>query len=200
MVNSIDDLYKLNYHELTSLERMGELKATKLLSALKKSKHVSLSRFIAGLGIPGVGEVASRDMAAEFVNLETLGGASEEELLALQGIGPVTALSIRRFFTSPITSNVIEQLVKAGFHPVEKNTRKGSSLSGETIVFTGTLLMPRQKAKELAMKAGAKVTSTITGKTTILVAGENAGSKLKKAENLHVRVIDEKTFLDLVSR
>lgn len=196
MVNSIADLYSLNYHELTALERMGELKATKLFAGLEKSRKSSLSRFLTGLGIPGVGEVASRDMAAEFTNLEALGNASEEELLAVKGIGPVTALSIRRFFTNPVTSDVIQQLVKAGFHPVEKDSGRGSSLAGETIVFTGTLAMHRQKAKELAMKAGAKVTGTITGKTTILVAGENAGSKLKKAEKLGVRVVSEKEFLE----
>ncbi len=200
MVNSIADLYSLNYHDLTALERMGELKATKLFAALAKSRNSSLSRFLTGLGIPGVGEVASRDMALEFADLETLGDASEEELLAVKGIGPVTALSIRRFFTNPITSKVIQQLVSAGFHPVEKDTTRGSYLSGETIVFTGTLVMPRQKAKELAMKAGAKVTGTITGKTTILVAGENSGSKLKKAEKLGVRVVRETDFMDLINR
>jgi len=195
MVNSIAELYSMKYHELTALERMGELKATKLFAALEKSRTTPLSRFLTGLGIPGVGEVASRDIAAEFRNLKTLGDASEEELLAVKGIGPVTALSIRKFFSSSVTSSVIQQLVKAGFNPVEADARRGTSLTGETIVFTGALEMPRQKAKELAMKAGAKVTGTITGKTTILVAGENAGSKLLKAEKLGVRVISEKEFL-----
>ena len=196
MVNSIAGLYSLKYHELTALERMGELKATKLFAALKKSITTPLSRFLTGLGIPGVGEVASRDIAAEFRDLKTLGDTSEEELLAVKGIGPVTASAIRKFFTSPVITPVIEQLVKAGFNPVEEVSGKGSSLAGETMVFTGTLEMPRQKAKELAMKAGAKVTSSITGKTTLLVAGKNAGSKLKKAEKLGVRVISEKEFLE----
>lgn len=196
MVNSIAGLYSLKYHELTALERMGELRATKLFAALEKSRATTLSRFLTGLGIPGVGEVASRDIAGEFRNLNILGNASEEELLAVKGIGPITALSIRKFFTNPVTSSVIEQLVKAGFNPAEELTLKGTSLTGETIVFTGTLEMPRQKAKELAMAAGAKVTGTITGKTTLLVAGKNAGSKLLKAEKLGVRVISEKEFLE----
>ncbi len=196
MVNSIAGLYSMKYHELTALERMGELKATKLFAALEKSRTIPLSRFLTGLGIPGVGEVASRDIAAEFRDLKTLGDTSEEEFLAVKGIGPITASSIRKFFTNSITSSVIQQLVKAGFNPVEEVSGKGTSLAGEIIVFTGSLEMPRQKAKELAMKAGAKVTGTITGKTTILVAGKNAGSKLLKAEKLGVRVLSEREFLD----
>jgi len=199
MVNSIADLYNLNYHELISLERMGELKATKLFSALAKSRKSSLSRFLTGLGIPGAGEVASKDMAAKFKNLEALGSATEEELTAVKGIGPVTASSIRRFFTNPVTSAVVDQLAEAGFNPTEEDTGKGITLAGEIIVFTGTLAMPRQKARELAMTAGAKVTSAITGKTTILVAGENAGSKLKKAEKLGVRIVSEEEFLYFIS-
>ncbi len=200
MVRSIADIYSLNYHELTALERMGELRATNLFAALGKSRKSSLSRFLTGLGIPGVGEVASRDTAAEFKNLEALGNATEEELTAVKGIGPITASSIRRFFTNPVTSAVVNQLIKAGFCPIEENTDRGTFLEGETIVFTGTLVMPRQKAKQLAMKAGAKVTGTITGKTTILVAGENVGSKLKKAEKLGIRVVSEEEFLHSISR
>ncbi len=196
MVSSIADLYSLNYHELTALERMGELKATKLFSALAESRKKPLSRFLTGLGIPGVGEVASRDIAEGFKNLEALGNATEDDLTAVKGIGPVTALSIRRFFTNPVTSEVVDQLAEAGFNPIEENTGKGTALADETIVFTGTLEMPRQKAKQLALKAGAKVISSITGKTTLLVAGKNAGSKLKKAEKLGIRVVSEEEFLE----
>ena len=200
MVHSIADLYNLKYHEVTALERMGELKATKLFSALEKSRESSLGRFLTGLGIPGVGEVASRDIAAEFGNLEALGSATEEQLTEVKGIGPVTALSIRRFFTNPVTSAVIDQLAEAGFSPKEETAEKGTALAGETIVFTGTLAIPRQMAKQLAMTAGAYVTGSITGKTTMLVAGENAGSKLMKAEKLGVRVLSEDEFLEAVNR
>ena len=195
MVISIADLYNLKYHELTALERMGELKATKLFAELKKSRKTSLSRFLTGLGIPGVGEVASRDIAGEFRDLEALGAATEEELTAVKGIGPITAVSVRNFFTNPVTAAVVGELKAAGFNPTEKTAREGTSLAGETIVFTGALEMPRLKAKQLAMAAGAKVTSSITGKTTLLVAGENAGSKLKKAENSGVKVVSEEEFL-----
>ena len=199
MVNSIADVYTLDYHELTALERMGELTATKLFADVEKSRRNPLSRFLTGLGIPGVGEVASRDIATEFKNLGALGNASEDELIAVRGIGPVTALSIRRFFANPVTSAAVDQLVKAGFNPTEEDTGKGTTLSGEIIVFTGTLTVPRQEAKQLATAAGAKVTSAITGKTTILVTGENAGSKLKKAEKLGVRIVSEEEFLNSVS-
>lgn len=199
MVNSIADLYSLKYHELTALERMGELKAANLFAALEESRKSSLSRFLTGLGIPGVGEVASKDTASEFKSLKTLGNATEEELISVQGIGPVTASSIRRFFNNPVTSAVVDQLIKAGFNPIEEDTGTGTALSGEIIVFTGTLATPRLKARQLAMAAGAKVTSVITGKTTILVAGENAGSKLKKAEKLGVRVVSEEEFFHSIS-
>lgn len=195
MVSSIADLYRLNFHEITALERMGELKATKLFAALKKSRTTSLNRFLTGLGIPGVGEVASREIAAEFGNLEALGCATDHELTAVKGIGPVTALAIRCFFTNEVTSVVVDQLVQSGFAPVAAGTEKGTSLAGEVVVFTGTLAMARQEAKQLAMAAGARVTGTITGKTTILVAGENAGSKLKKAEKLGIRVVSEDEFI-----
>lgn len=195
MVSSISDLYSLDSKELTVLPGMGELKASKLLKALRKSIDSPLGRFLTGLGIPGVGEVASKDIASAFKTLKALESASEEELTHVKGIGLVTAVSIMRFFNSPATSSLIAQLTAAGFNPVETETLRGSALSGETIVFTGTLAIPRDEAKQLAEAAGAKVTDSITGKTTILVSGENAGSKLRKALELGVKVISEGEFL-----
>ncbi len=200
MVKTIADLYNLEFHALTNMERMGELKVTKLFSALEKSKTVSLSRFLTGLGIPGVGEVVSRDIAGRFMGLEALGAATEEELIAIKGVGHVIATSIIGFFSSPITSEVIQQLVNVGFDPVEEEKRIGKILAGETIVFTGSLQIPRQKAKELAQMAGGKVTGSITGKTTMLVIGENVGSKLGKAKTLGVKIVSENDFIELVSK
>jgi DNA ligase (NAD+) len=200
MVSSIAGLYSLKHNELTAIQRMGELKASKLEKALQESLKSPLGRFLTGLGIPGVGEVASKDIASVFKTLKALGNASEEELTHVKGIGSVTAASILRFFNNPATSLLIEQLIAAGFNPVEAETLRGSALSGEIIVFTGTLAIPRDEAKQLAEAAGAKVTDSITGKTTILVAGENAGSKLGKAQELGVKVISEEEFLYSISR
>jgi DNA ligase (NAD+) len=197
MVHSIEDIYSLNYHELTSLENMGELKVSKLFAALERSRSVSLGRFLTGLGIPGIGEVASRDIAAEFKTLEALWSATEEELMAVKGVGPVAAASVRRFFTSPVTSAVVRHLHDAGFNPVENSIKRGTSLSGETVVFTGQLSVNRQEAGRIALAAGAKVTTAVTGSTTLLVAGESAGSKLTKAQKLGVRVVSEEEFLVL---
>ena len=200
MVHSIEDIYSLNYHELTSLENMGELKVSKLFAALERSRSVSLSRYLTGLGIPGIGEVASRDIAAEFTTVEALRNAAEEELMAVKGVGPVAAASVRRFFTSPVTSAVVQHLLDAGFNPVEKSIKRGTSLVGETVVFTGQLSLTRQEAGRIASAAGAKVTTAVTGSTTLLVAGENAGSKLKKARKLGVKILSEDEFMVLAGK
>ncbi len=199
LVTSIDGLYSLKFHDLVSLPRMGELKATKLLEALNNSKSISLSRFIAGLGIPGVGEVASRDIATTFNNLEKLQNVTIEELIEVQGIGSVTAISIVSFFTNETTMELIKNLMKAGFNPREEAKETREVLADEIIVFTGSLSISRQRAKELTMEAGGKVTSSVTGKTTLLVAGANAGTKLKKAEKQGIRILSEEEFLTLLT-
>lgn len=195
LVQSIADLYDLEKDTLAVLERMGELSAANLLKQLEESRKKPLSRFLTGLGIPGVGEVASRDIAAAFPNLERLKGAGEEELSGIKGIGPVTASSLVSFFSSEVTGRVVEELQSKGFDPEEQVQEKGSSLAGETIVFTGTLSIPRPEAKRMAEGAGAKVTGTVTGKTTMVVAGENAGSKLDRARELGIRILTEDEFL-----
>ncbi len=200
MVHSIEDIYSLKYHELTNLENMGELKVSKLFSALERSKSVSLSRFLTGLGIPGIGEVASRDIAAEFKTLEALEYAADEELMIVRGVGPVAAASVSRFFNNPVTSAVVHHLVDAGFNPVEEVAERGTSLSGETVVFTGQMSFTRQEAGRIASAAGAKVTNSVTGSTTLLVAGKNAGSKLSKAQKLRVKIISEEMFLALAGK
>jgi DNA ligase (NAD+) len=199
LVGSIADLYRLSGETLLPLPRMGELKAGNLLEELEQSRSRPLSRFLTGLGIPGVGEVASRDIAMEYKDLEHLRKADEDHLTGIRGIGPVTAASVVSFFKSSITSELVDRLQEAGFNPEETGPVKGDALSGETIVFTGSLSLPRPEAKELAEKAGARVTGSVTGSTTILVAGENAGSKLNRARDQGVRIISEEEFLQLVS-
>jgi DNA ligase (NAD+) len=146
-----------------------------------------------------VGEVASKDLAEKFETLNALRNASEEDLTLVRGIGPVTAACFVAFFNSRVTEALINQLVSRGFEPVEEKTQRGNSLEKETIVFTGTLSMPRSQARKLAEDAGAKVTGSITARTTILVAGENAGSKLDNAEKLGVTVLNEAEFFKIIS-
>ncbi|HOP27726.1 MAG TPA: NAD-dependent DNA ligase LigA [Candidatus Sabulitectum sp.] len=197
LVKSIADLYDLEKDTLAGLERMGDLSAANLLRQLEESRNKPLSRFLTGLGIPGVGEVAARDIAAAFPDLERLRSAGEEDLAGIKGIGPVTASSVVSFFASEVTGRVVRDLQTRGFNPFETVEEKGSSLAGETIVFTGAISMPRPEAKRLAEAAGAKVTGTVTGKTTIVVAGENAGSKLDRARELGIRILTEADFLAL---
>lgn len=198
LVDSIPALYLLDAGKLLPLERMGELRARNLLVELERSRSAPLSRFVYGLGIPGAGEVASRDIARRYTSLEALKRATAEDLQLVKGIGPVTAGAIAGFFSDPVTGKVVEDLEKAGFQPVEEVTGQGSSLEGEIIVFTGSLSMPRSEAGKLAESMGAKVTSSVTGNTTILIAGENAGSKIDKARKLGIRIIDEQAFMELV--
>ncbi len=195
LVRSIADLYDLGKDTLAGLERMGELSAANLLRQLEESRNKPLSRFLTGLGIPGVGEVAAGDIARAFPTLTELKSAGEEDLSSIKGIGPVTASSVESFFSSEVTGRVVHELQDKGFDPVETVEEKGSSLAGETIVFTGAISMPRPEAKRLAEAAGAKVTGTVTGKTTIVVAGENAGSKLDRARELGIRILTEDEFL-----
>lgn len=198
LVTSIADLYGLDSPDLLPLERMGDLKAAKLLKELDESRGKPLSRFLTGLGIPGVGQVAAGDLASRYGTLEDLRNASEEELCETKGIGPVTAASLASFFRSPVTRTVVDDLAARGFHPVEPESEKGETLAGEVIVFTGTLSIPRAEAKRLAVEAGAKVTGTVTGSTTIVVAGENPGSKYDRAVELGTRVISDREFRELL--
>ena len=198
MVHSIADLYGLDFHGLIALPRMGELKASNLLRELLESRKRPLSRFITGLGIPGVGEVAAKDIASRYRTLSSLRNATENELTEIKGFGPVTAASLASFFRNPVTRTVVDDLVRKGFSPFEEVEEKGTSLAGETIVFTGTLSMPRSEAKKLAEAAGAKVTGTVTGSTTLVVAGGNAGSKYSKAIELGIRIVSEEEFSGLV--
>jgi DNA ligase (NAD+) len=197
------DLYDLTAEELASLERMGEKSASNLVASIEKSKSTTLPRFLYALGIREVGEATAASLASHYGNLESIMAASEEDLQTVADVGPVVASRIRAFLNEEHNRDVMDGLRKAGVNwsdsdPVVIPTE--GALIGKTFVLTGTLAsMTRDEAKEKIQLLGGKVTGSVSSKTDYVVAGEKAGSKLSKAENLGVSVLDEAELLDLLS-
>jgi DNA ligase (NAD+) len=199
LVKTLPDLYRLDPGVLAGLDRMGEKSAQNLVDALQKSKQTTLPRFLYGLGIRHVGEATARDLARHFGTLDAIMAASVDELLQVPDVGPVVAQSIRTFFDQPHNREVVERLRQpepqgCGVHWDEgvPPPRAAQPLAGKTFVLTGTLpTLSRDQAKALLEAAGAKVAGSVSKKTDYVVAGEQAGSKLDKAHELGVPVIDE---------
>jgi DNA ligase (NAD+) len=201
VVKTLPDLYKLGLTALVQLDRMAEKSAMNILSALEASKSTTLPRFIYGLGIRHVGEATAKEFARHFGTLDALMAASEEELLAVSDVGPVVAQSVLSFFQQPHHQEIVAQLRACGLHweegaPAERPVQH---LSGKTVVITGTLPhLSRDQAKDLLEAAGAKVAGSVSQKTSYVIAGSEAGSKLDKALALGVPVLDEAGLLNLL--
>ncbi|MFV0477379.1 MAG: NAD-dependent DNA ligase LigA [Parahaliea sp.] len=198
MLGSVAGLYSLDAAQLAALERMGQKSADKLLAALEKSKATTLERFIYALGIREVGESTARNLARHFGRWELLAAASEEALLAVPDVGPVVADHVRQFFDDPAIMEVVTQLRQCGVHwrDIEVMQADELPLAGQVWVVTGTLkAMGRSEAKSRLQDLGAKVAGSVSSKSTCVVAGESAGSKLGKAQALNIPVLDEATFL-----
>ncbi len=196
LVKSPADLYELTPERVERLEGFAEKSAENLIAAIGESRGASLPRFIIALGIPHVGETTAEALAASFGNIGTLRGAKEEELTEIEGVGPTVAAAIGDFFANPRNARLIERLKGCGIDPRQEVTRKESGpLDGLTIVFTGSLERPRDEMTALARAAGAKVTSSVSRKTDLVVAGPGPGSKLAKAGDLGIEVIGEEEFL-----
>ena len=201
VVRTLPDLYKLGLTSLVALDRMAEKSAQNVLDALEKSKSTTLPRFLFGLGIRNVGEATAKDLARHFGLLDAIMDASVEQLLEVRDVGPIVADSIHTFFAQPHNREVVEQLRACGVHweegaPAEKPAQ---ILAGMTVVLTGTLpTLTRDAAKEMLEAAGAKVAGSVSKKTSYVVAGADAGSKLAKAEELGVKVLDEAGMLALL--
>jgi DNA ligase (NAD+) len=197
------DLFHLDQAVLTALDRMGDKSAHNLLQAIEKSRHTSLERFIHALGIRHVGESTAQALAAHFGSLDALIAADEARLLEVPDVGPVVAESIRRFLDEPHNREVIAALRKAGVHWPESagsSARGDGPLAGRTFVLTGTLPgLTRIEATELIQAAGGHVSGSVSKKTDFVVAGEEAGSKLERARELGVPVIDESGLRRLLS-
>ncbi|MCG8052905.1 MAG: NAD-dependent DNA ligase LigA [Candidatus Thiodiazotropha endolucinida] len=201
MVGTPADLYSLSLQQLSGLERMAEKSAKNLLDALAKSKQTSLNRFLYGLGIREVGEATAQSLAQQFLTLKAIEDADEASLQETPDVGPIVAAHIVSFFRQPHNREVIDELLQAGIEwpEVARVETAASSLTGKTVVITGTLSRPRDVYKQILLARGAKVTGSVSSKTDYLLAGEAAGSKLTKAEKLGVTVLDEAALERLLS-
>jgi len=205
IVHTPADLYRLDIASLSNLDRMAEKSAANLLAAIEKSKHTTLAKFLFGLGIRNVGEATAKDLAKNFGALDAIMDASRDQLLEVNDVGPIVAESVRNFFDEPHNREVVEQLRACGVRWQEAeltaNARTvAGAFAGKTVVLTGTLTgMSRDQAKEKLEVAGAKVAGSVSKKTDFVVAGEEAGSKLDKARELGVAVIDEAQLLAMLS-
>jgi DNA ligase (NAD+) len=202
VIKTLPDLYRIGFAGLVALERMGEKSAQNLLENLEKSKDTTLPRFLYGLGIRHVGEATAKDLAKHFGKLDAIMNASVEQLLEVPDVGPVVAESIHTFFQQPHNREVVEQLRACGvkWPEGEPARREQLPLAGKTVVLTGTLPgMSRDEAKDLLEAAGAKVAGSVSKKTDYVVAGAEADSKLDKARELGVPVLDEDGLRELLN-
>ncbi|MEW6293590.1 MAG: NAD-dependent DNA ligase LigA [Pseudomonadota bacterium] len=203
IVKTPADLYKLGILALANLERMAEKSASNLLAAIEKSRQTTLARFIYALGIRNVGEATAKDLARHFGALDALMAAGPDSLQQVPEVGPVVAASIARFFSERHNVEVIEQLRAAGVHwpEGEPAPRATAALAGKTFVLTGTLpTLTRDAARELIEARGGKVAGSVSKKTDYVVAGTEAGSKLSKAQELGVTILDEAQLIDLLEQ
>ncbi|MDO8279254.1 MAG: NAD-dependent DNA ligase LigA [Burkholderiaceae bacterium] len=201
VVRVLPDLYRLGVSALAALDRMAEKSARNIVEALEKSKQTTLPRFLFGLGIRHVGEATAKELARHFGKLDAVMDASEEDLLQVNDVGPIVARSIRTFFGQRHNREVVEQLRACGVRwpEGEPAPRTALPLSGKTFVITGTLpTLSREQAKEMIEAAGGKVAGSVSKKTDHLVAGAEAGSKLERAQELGVNVIDESQLQELL--
>jgi DNA ligase (NAD+) len=201
LVRTPADLYRLGFSALANLERMGDKSADNLIRSIAQSKSTSLPRFIFGLGIRQVGESTAKDLAKYFGTMQALMDAQMEDLLAVNDVGPVVANSIISFMSESHNREVIEQLLASGIEFQVEEQIAGVDLSGKTFVLTGTLpTMSRDQAKALLEAAGAKVAGSVSQKTSYVVAGSDAGSKLEKANELGISILDEAALMKILGR
>jgi DNA ligase (NAD+) len=199
LVKDVADIYKLTKADLLSLERMGDKSAQNVLNEIERSKQLPLERVIFGLGIRFVGERTAQFLAEHFGEMKALTNAGEEELQQVEEVGPRIAKSIVEFFAEPKNRELVEELRAAGLTLRGKKKERGTKLAGKTFVLTGTLAnLTRDEAKKMIEDAGGKVTGSVSKKTDYVVAGTDAGSKLDKAKELGVAVIDEEQMRELL--
>jgi DNA ligase (NAD+) len=200
MVATAADLYRLDHAALSGMDRMAEKSANNILAALETSKLTTLARFIYALGIRHVGESTAKDLASRFGNMESLMHASEDQLMAVSDVGPVVAHSLMNFFSDDANKHLVRDLIASGINWPEVLQHGDATLPlvGKTLVLTGTLpSLSREQATTLIEKNGGKVAGSVSKKTSFVVAGEDAGSKLLKARELNVTILTEAELMQL---
>ena len=200
LVADASDLYDLKASQLMALERFAEKSAEQLVQAIAASRAQPLSRLLFGLGIDSVGEIAAKQLARHFGSMDAIAQASREDILAIHGMGDTIADSVTQWFGNAAARRLVEKLRRRGLNFEEPRQKSSGAMKGMTVVLTGTLeTLSREEATERIEACGGKVTSSVSKKTSLLVAGSDAGSKLQKAQELGVRVVDEKELLELLN-
>ena len=198
LISNVADLYLLQVEEVASLERMGELSASNLISAIERSKSAGLERLIYALGIRNIGEVAAAALAKKFRTLEGCMNASFDDLCAIEDFGEITAKCVIDYFSHPTNIELCRRLIDLGLLTEATSKALDDSLAGLTFVLTGTLpTMGRSEASALIKERGGKTAGSVSKKTSYVVAGEEAGSKLTRANELGIPVIDEAALLKM---
>ncbi len=199
LITHVYDLYHMDRGEVAALDRMGEKSADNLLAALDRSKDAGLDRVIYSLGIRHIGQKAAKLLAERFGTMEAVMDASLEEINAIDGFGEIMAESVVRFFSLKPSRTMVEELKRAGVRMVDNTEREDTRFSGMTFVLTGTLpTMRRDEAAALIERYGGKTSSSVSKKTSLVLAGEDAGSKLVKAQQLGIRIIDQAEFEEML--
>lgn len=198
-VKTLADLFTLTVEELEVLDRMGQKSAQNLVDAIHAARSPSLARFVFALGIRHVGETTARDLSQHFGSVQAIMAATESQLLEVPDVGPVVATSIQHFFAEPHNCEVVADLLAHGVLPQVADAVASGQLAGKTFVLTGTLpTWTREQATQAILAAGGKVAGSVSKKTSYVVAGEEAGSKLEKAQQLGVTVLDEDQLKDIL--
>lgn len=201
LIQDVTDLFHLNFDALAALPRMGEKSAENLLTAIEKAKQTTLPRFLYALGIREVGEATSRQLAQHYAKLSDIMEADEESLIEVSDVGPIVAAHIKTFFHQPHNVELINKLLDYGVQwpVIEQRAQQVKSLENLTFVLTGTLeTLSRNEAKDRLQALGAKVSGSVSKKTAYVVAGENAGSKLTRAEEFNIPIINEEKLLNIL--
>ena len=200
-VKRFSDLYRLQKADFADLDGFKDKKIDNLLTAIEKSKTPTLDAFIFAIGVEGVGRVAAKDLAARFKNIENLKKATVEELIEMENVGEITAKAIAAYFADAENLAELDALFNAGVAPTWSDEKKEGVFSGESVVLTGTLSQfKRSEAQKLIEERGGVCQSSVTAKTTLVLAGEEAGSKLEKAKKLGIKIIDEETFKQMLNQ
>lgn len=201
LIKSAADLYYLKKEDIANLDRLGDKSAQNIINAIDKSREAGLEKLLCGLGIRHIGEKAAQSIAARFGNIQAVMDASIEALLAVDDIGVESAESVVNFFSGEHTKALIKRLLDAGVSGESKEKAQGDALSGMTIVVTGTLpTLKRQEAEALIRLNGGNASGSVSKKTTYLLCGSDAGSKLTKAQALNIPIINEEQFLEMINK